>query len=278
MSFHRNVVASMIMTALILLPSVGTAGPIFDRVTKTGTMRVGIPFNFTPQGFLKPNGDWVGFEVDLASELAKHMNLKLERVKVSERTWGPMLAQGNIDAAFCRIRHTRSLDREFDFSVAYFHDLQQILTLKGSFKIAADLKGHKIAAVQGTSSEKAAMYFLRKMGDDNAETNVISFPDAPSCFMALGRSKVSGWMDSGLALLEYASRHTGRFELIAASDSAEALAIALPSDDSAWRDQINFTIQDMAVDGSLDKIYDQWFGPQVAYPFPRKRPVEIWPE
>ncbi len=273
--------------ALIILASVacialgtdsGRCGTVFSRVSKAGIVRIGVPHNLTPQGFLNPAGEWVGFEVDFASEMARHMNLKLESVKVTEKNWASMLSRGLIDAALCRIRHTRSLEAEFDFSVPYFFDSQQVLVLKGMFKSAADLKGQRIAAVQGSSAEKAAMRLLREAGDESAEKNVVSFPDRPSCFMALGREKISAWMDSGMILLEYASKSPGRFELINASEAMEEVAVAIPQDDSAWRDLVNFTIQDIAADGSLKKIYDKWFGPDTPYAFPNRRSIEIWHE
>lgn len=256
----------------------GYCAAVFDRVIKSGVVRIGLPYNLIPQGFLKPDGDWVGFEVDLASEMARHMNLKVEKVKINENTWGQFLADGRIDAAMCRIRHTRSLESTFDFSVAYFFDAPQILAAKGKFKTPGQLKGHKIAAVQGSSVEKAAMRILGEAGDEAAEKNVVSYPDRAACFLALGKDKVSGWIDSGITLLEYASRNPGRFDLIDASDTVEAVAVALPQDDSAWRDLVNFTIQDMAADGSLKKIYDRWFGPETQHPFRFRRSIEIWPE
>ncbi len=251
---------------------------VFDRIIKNGVVRIGLPYNLIPQGFLKANGDWVGFEVDLASEMARHMSLKLEKVKINESTWGQLLADGRIDAALCRIKHTRSLESTFDFSVAYFFDAPQILTAKGKFKTAGQLKGHKIAAVQGSSVEKAAMRLLGEAGDEAAEKNVVSYPDRAACFLALGKDKVSGWIDSGITLLEYAARNPGRFDLIDASDTVEAVAVAVPQDDSAWRDLVNFTIQDMAADGSLKKIYDRWFGQGSQHPFRFRRSIEIWPE
>jgi polar amino acid transport system substrate-binding protein len=266
----------MALASLLLPADQGWCGPVFERVMKSGTVRLGLPYNRVPQGFLKPTGEWVGFEVDLGTEMAKHMNLKLEAVKVNDKTWPTMLADGRIDAALCRIRHTRSLEGEYDFSVPYFFDSLYALVPKGGFKAASDLKGRKVGAVQGSSAEKTAMRMLKVTGDDSAEKNVISYPDRPSCFLALGRDKVSAWVDSGVVLLEYASRSPGRFELVPASQAAEEIAAAVPQDDSAWRDLINFTIQDMAADGSLKKIYDQWFGPDTPYPFPSRRPIEIW--
>jgi polar amino acid transport system substrate-binding protein len=274
---------SMLIAIVALVVSVAQTpesygAAVFDRIIKSGVVRIGLPYNLIPQGFLKSNGDWVGFEVDMASEMARHMNLKLEKVKVNENTWGQLLADGRIDATLCRIKHTRSLESTFDFSVAYFFDAPQILVAKGKFKTAAQLKGHKIAAVQGSSVEKAAMRLLVEAGDEAAEKNVVSYPDRAACFLALGKDKVSGWIDSGITLLEYAARNPGRFDLIDASDTVEAVAVAVPQDDSAWRDLVNFTIQDMAADGSLKKIYDRWFGQDSQHPFRFRRSIEIWPE
>lgn len=275
----RYGLVTAVATVALLVPwSTAQCGAVFDRVMKSGTVRLGVPYNRIPQGFLKPSGEWIGFELDLAKEMAKHMNLKLETVKVNEQTWGPMLSRGRIDAALCRITHRRSLENAFDFSVPYFFDALNILILKGTFKSTGDLKGNKIAAVQGSPSEKAAMRLLKEAGDQTAEKNVVSFPDRPTCFMALGQGKVAGWLDSGMTLIEYSSRSPGRFELIGASDAVEEVAAALPQDDSAWRDLVNFTIQDMAADGSFNKIYDQWFGSETPYAFPVKRSIVIWPE
>ncbi len=274
----RAIYGAIMLAITLIVPTSGQCGPVFDRVMKSGQVRVGIPYNLIPQGFLKSSGEWIGFEVDLAVELAKHLDVKLQQVKVTEQTWGPMLARGQIDAALCRIRHTRSRESEFDFSVPYFFDAKKILVRKGAFKNAQALKGHKIATLQGSSSEKAAMDLLREAGDEAAEKNVVSYPDRPACFLAVGKDEVAGWIDSGMILLEYASRSPGRFVLLDTAGVVEAVAVAVPQNDSSWRDMINFAIQDMATDGTLTKIYDKWFGPRTEYPFPSKRSIEIWPE
>lgn len=270
--------ASVFALILAFASTTGHCGTIFDRAMKAGRIRLGLPYNHIPQGFLTPNGDWVGFEVDLGSAMATRMNLKLEPIKINDKTWSALISSGQIDAALCRIRQTRTLEREFDFSVPYFFDSLQILVPKGEFQKAADLKGHKIAAIQGSSAESLAMQILRMAGDENAEKNVISFPDRPASFMALGRAKVSGWIDSGMVLLEYCSKTSGRFEMIPASESIEPVAVAIAPNDSAWRDLINFAIQDVYEDGSFKKIYDKWFGPNTPHIFPARRPIDIWPQ
>jgi polar amino acid transport system substrate-binding protein len=267
-------------TSAILFAAPGTArsGPVYNRITKNGMLRIGVPYNRVPLGFLKKTGQWVGFEVDLAREIAGHLNLKTEMVKVNRRTWKTMLSKGGIDVALCGIIHTRSLEREFDFSVPYFFDSPHVMVATGTYKSVADLKGKKVAAVQGSPSEKNAMNLLRKLGDPMAQKDVQSFPDRPTCFMELGRGKVAGWLDSGMVLLEYSSQSPGHFELIPVADGVREVAAALPQDDSAWRDLINFTLQDMTADGSFKKVYTKWFGPHTPYAFPLLRPIDTWPE
>ncbi len=263
---------------LLLFSAAAQAGPIYNRAVKGGLVKIGVPYNLAPQGYMTPKGEWVGFEVDFAEELAGHMNLKLQKVKINETNWKQLLAKGQIDAALHKISHSRRLENEVDFSEPYMFDSLCILANKGSLKSTADLKGQKIAVVQGSLAEKSAMKLLRAAGDDNAEKNVVSYPDRPSCFLAIGRDKVGAWLDSGLVVLEYVSKSPGKFELLSVSDSVTPIAVALPQEDSAWRDLINFTIQDMAADGSFKTIYDKWFGQDSAYNFPLRRPIEIWPE
>ena len=176
MFFSRTAVIVAGLMSLLLISQSALCGPVFDRVMKAGVLRLGLPYNVVPQGFLKKDGTWVGFEVDIGSTMAKHMNLKVQPVKVNHKTWRTMLSNGQIDAALCRIRHTRSLDAVCDFSVPYFFDSLHVMTLKGAYKSAADLKGLKIAAIQGSSAEKAAMRLLSEAGDPQAQQNVISFP------------------------------------------------------------------------------------------------------
>ncbi len=276
----RMVLVCLPCACLVLCISVGPThgAEVFNRVMKSGTVRIGVPYNLIPQGFFNESNQWGGFEVDLARELARHMNVKPSLVKINERTWKPALLSGKIDAAFCRIRHTRSLESEVDFSVPYFYDVPHLLMLRGKLTSKEELKGHKIAAVQGSPAEKLAMGLLRDMGDTMAQKNVISYPDRSSSFFALGREKVSAWLDSGMILLEYCSKNPDRFRLVRVDGSVDPVAVAVPENDSEWRDFVNFSLQDMAGDGSFKKIYDKWLGAGTPYEFPMPRNIDIWPE
>lgn len=188
-----------------------------------------------------------------------------------------MLTSNMIDMSVANMTHKRERDKTIDFSITYFFDGQKILAKKGKFKSLKDFKGKKLASQQGTTSEKNAVALLKRLGDPNAEKDVISFQDEPSCFLALQQGKVAGWTTDSTILLGYAAKDPGKYELVGEFFSSEPYGIGMPQDDSAWRGAINFALQDMWADGTYKKIYDKWYGPTTPYFFPLTEKIEMWP-
>ncbi|MCE5275313.1 MAG: transporter substrate-binding domain-containing protein [Syntrophaceae bacterium] len=276
-----------VITALVLMvlagPSVCLAGPTYDKVNKDGAVSVGLMYESIPAAYFNDKNEWVGFDVDIATEVVKRIggymgkNLKMERVKLNNKTRISFLTSGRIDMSAANMTHKRERDKTIDFSITYFFDGQKILAKKGKFKSHKDFVGKKLASMQGTTSEKNAVALLKQLGDKNAEKNVISFQDEPSCFLALKQGKVAGWTTDSTILIGYAAKEPGKYELVGDFFSNEPYGIGVPQDDSAWRDAINFALQDMWNDGTYKKIYDKWYGPKTPYYFPLTEKIETWP-
>jgi polar amino acid transport system substrate-binding protein len=276
-----------ILVALVFMvfagPTLSYAGATYDKVNKDGVVRVGMMYNSIPAAYFNDKNEWVGFDVDMAEEVVKRIGasmgkqLKVERVKVNNISRISMLTSGMIDLSVANMTHKRERDKTIDFSITYFFDGQKILAKKGKFKGLKDFKGKKLASQQGTTSEKNAMELLKKLGDPNYQKNVISFQDEPSCFLALQQGKVAGWTTDSTILLGYAAKDPGKYELVGDFFSSEPYGMGLPQDDSAWRDAVNFALQDIWSDGTYKKIYDKWYGAGTPYYFPLTEKIEMWP-
>ncbi|HNQ86347.1 MAG TPA: transporter substrate-binding domain-containing protein [Deltaproteobacteria bacterium] len=273
------------LVALVVMTIAGPvfAGATYDKVAKSGVVRVGMMYNSIPAAYFNDKNEWVGFDVDIAEEVVRRIgasmgkDLKAERIKVNNKTRISFLTSDQIDMSVANMTHKRERDRTIDFSITYFFDGQKVLAKKGKFKALKDFKGKKLASMQGTTSEKNAMELLKKLGDPNATKNVISFQDEPSCFLALQQDKVAGWSTDSTILLGYAAKEPGKYELVGDFFSSEPYGIGVPQNDSDWRDAINFAIQDMWADGTYKKIYDKWYGPKTPYYFPLTEEIEMWP-
>lgn len=253
------------------------AGPTYDQVMEEGVVRVGIMTDSIPGAFYNDKNEWVGFDVDIAEEVAKRLGVDIERVAVTNRTRITFVQQGRIDMSVANMTHTRERDRVIDFSITYFFDGQKILAPSGEFSDHNDFVGKKIATMQGTTSEINIKNLLKELGDPNYEQNVISFQKESEAFQALKLGRVAGWSTDSTILLGYAAQEPGNWELVGDFISDEPYGIGVPQDDSAWRDAINFALQDMWKDGTYMEIYNKWYGPDTPYYFPMTSKIEIWP-
>ncbi len=274
-----RMVKCSILAALLVLAAVSTAlaGPAYDNVMKNKVLRAGIMTDSIPGAFYNDQNQWVGFDVDVAEEIAHRLGCKLERVPVNNKTRVAFVQQGRIDMSIANMTHKRERDKSIDFTITYFFDGQKVLTKKGQIKDWNDLKGKKIATMQGTTSEINLRNKLKSIGDPNADKNVISFQKESECFQALQMGRVAGWSTDSTILLGYAAKEPGKYELVGEFISDEPYGIGLPEDDSKLRDAINFALQDMWKDGTYMQIYNKWYGPGTPYEFPMTEQIEMWP-
>ncbi|EMG36687.1 amino acid ABC transporter substrate-binding protein, PAAT family [Desulfocurvibacter africanus PCS] len=275
----RLVKAFLVVAAVALCcASSAFAESTYDKVMKAKVLRAGIMTNSIPGAFYNEKKEWVGFDVDIAEEVAKRLGVKLERVPVTDKTRISFVQQGRIDMSVANMTHKRERDKSIDFSITYFFDGQKLLVKKDSgIKDWKDAVGKKIASTQGTTSEVNARNMLKQLGDPKADTNVISFPDYAAAFQALQNGRVVGFTTDSTILLGYAAQVPGQFVLVGDFISDEPYGIGLPENDSKWRDSVNFALQDMWADGAYKKIYDKWYGPNTPYYFPLTAKIEMWP-
>ena len=267
-----------VMAALLVMAaSVAFAGPTYDRVMSTKVMKAGITNQGIPFGFINDSNDWVGFDVDMATEIAKRLGCKLEKTVVNNNTRISFVQTNppKVDIVLSNMTHKRVRDEKIDFSITYFFDGQKFLAKKGAVKNPADLANLKVGSMQGTTSIVNATEYLKKLG--NANPKVIGYDGEVAMFEALRSGRVQAITTDSTILLGYAAKVPGAFELVGDFISDEPYGMGLPQDDSAWRDTINFTIQDMWKDGTYMTIYNKWFGPESDYPFPMTSKIEMWP-
>ena len=275
----------LLMTLAVMIPFAGNAyaGDTYDSVIRDKTVNVGLMYNSIPAAFFNEKNEWVGFDIDIATEVVKRIGegmeikLALNKVKVNNKTRISFLTSNRIDLSVANMTHKRERDKTIDFSITYFFDGQKIMTKKGKYKDPKELVGKRVCAMQGTTSEKNLMNLLKGLGDPDAEKNVISFQTAPDCFLALAQGKVEAWSTDSTILLGFAAKQAGKFELIGDFISDEPYGMGLPEDDSKWRDCVNFAIQDIWADGTYMKIYDKWYGADTPFSFPMTSSIEMWP-
>lgn len=240
-------------------------GGVTKQVQDAGVVRVGVGNANPPMNYLDDDGNWIGFDLDLAQALADEMGVKLELVEVNNDTRISYLTNGTIDMAITNLSHTIDRDEQIDFAEpSYIWDGKVAFVRKGEFTDMMDLAGKKIAVDQGSSAYKAVEEYITSNGGEAPE--IEEYQGNAACFQALKDGKVDAFTQDSLICQGIAGEDAKDFEVLGSFYSGSLYGIGVPSNDSEWRDQVSFTLQELMKNGKYDEIYDKWFGENGLYP------------
>ena len=275
---RRTILGTLVLFAILLLsacqalPAQSTA----DRVAEDGVVRIGVRNDNPPMSFVNDSGEWVGFDIDLANAMADQLGAELELVVVDETTRIGFLQDGRVDMSIASMNHTRQRDDAIDFSVTYFWDNQSFLIRTGEYESIEDLFGAKVAANAGSSSIPSWREYSAAAGAPEPE--IVEFTDKLAAMQALRDGAVEGYTEDNITLLALAAGDPG-LELLSGGHNPVQFGIGVPNNDSQWRDQVNYALQDLWKAGTYQEIYDRWFvGPDAMVELPLGGEMEIWPE
>ena len=224
------------------------------------TLIVGFDQDFPPMGFVGDNGEYTGFDLDLAKEVASRLGLEYKAQPVAWDSKDMELESGNIDCIWNGFTITGRED-DYTWTTPYMANKQVFVVANDSdIKSQADLAG-KVVEVQADSSAEAAL----KENQDLANTfgQLLTTPDYNTAFMDLEQGAVDAVaMDVIVAGYQIKQRNAD-FKILDDSLSEEEYGVGFKKGNTELRDKVQGALEEMAADGTLAKISDEWFGEDV---------------
>ena len=218
---------------------------------------VGFDAAFPPYGYQDENGEYVGFDLDLAAEVCSRNDWELVKQPIDWDTKDMELNSGTISCIWNGFTMNGRED-EYAWTDPYV-DNSQVFVVKSDSGIAsfADLAG-KSVAVQTDSSAEAAL-----KEDDNKDLldsfkELVVVADYNTAFMNLDSDAVNAIaMDIGVAKYQMESRD-GSYTILDDVLSAEQYAVGFAKSNTELRDKVQKTLNDMRDDGTFQKIAEKW--------------------
>jgi polar amino acid transport system substrate-binding protein len=254
-----------------LSDTLSPAPSTIQAIEARGALLVGVVDDQLPFGDFDANGVARGFEADLARTLSGRWLgdvSAVQFVRHSEESGIAALVAGQIDLLAARLPHTLPRDDEIDFSLTIYQGgIGLLVSAESGVSALADLNRGTVAvppggvaadAVQRAAAQAGIIISLQTVND----VNVALAGVADGTYLAYG-----GWRSE---LLNLAYANAG-FVVLDERLTRRPMALGLRQGDSAFRDLVDFTLQEMAVEGRFAALYDDWFGTDPPFP------VEIWP-
>ena len=225
-----------------------------------GTLIVGFDQEFPPMGFIGDDGEYTGFDLELAQEVAKRLGLSYKAQPIAWDSKDMELESGNIDCIWNGFTMTGREDA-YTWSDPYMENAQVFVVKADSgIESPADLAG-KIVEVQMDSSGQKALEADPELSGSFAQ--LITTPDYNTAFMDLEQGAVDAvCMDIIVASYQIREREA---DMVILDDAlaSEDYGIGFKKGNTELRDQVNDTLLEMAEDGTLAQISEKWFGEDI---------------
>lgn len=251
-----------LMMALLLMLSVACTSKD-NKVVGTvveGTLTVGFDQEFPPMGFVGDDGEFTGFDLDLAAEVAKRLGLNLELQPIAWDSKDFELSSKNIDCIWNGFTINGRED-DYTWTEPYMANTQVFVVKDDSGITTLDDLAGKTVMVQSDSSAEKALEKRPELVDTFGE--LLTAADYNSALMDLQSGAVDAVaMDDVVASYHIEKKGAG-FAILEETLAAEDYGVGFLLGNEALRDEVQAALEEMAADGTLAKISEDWFGKDI---------------
>ncbi|MGI5366980.1 glutamate ABC transporter substrate-binding protein [Streptomyces iakyrus] len=224
-------------------------------------IKIGIKYDQPGLGLKEPDGSFSGFDVDVATYVAKELGYEpdqIEWVETKSADRENALARGDVKMIAATYSITDERKAKVDFAGPYLLAHQDLLVKADSdIKEGTDLNGKKLCSVAGSTSaqnvkdEIAPKAQLQRLGGYS------------ECIAGLQSGALDAVTtdDSILAGFAAQEQYKGQFKLAGLKLSNENYGIGVKKGDKATLDKVNAALEKMVSDKSWDKAVEKNFGP-----------------
>jgi DNA polymerase-1 len=267
--FFKNSMAKkvyLIIVALIVIALVVSYGiltnfkkeivqdPVLKRIQTRGKILVGTDATYPPMESIDREGNFIGFDIDIAKEIASDLGVKVEFKNIPwERliSFEPLL-NDEVDLLISAITITRERSEKVAFSIPYLNAGQVIVTTfenLGAIKGVKDLSDKKVGVQLNTTSEEEAKKY---------SNSVVSFEDYTKAKEALLKREIDAIIIDYPAALGLVSR-TPNLTMVGEPFTQEFYGIAAKKNATQLLSKVNETILRLKNEGKIDELVKKWF-------------------
>lgn len=233
---------------------------LLSQIRERGTITVAMEGTWAPWTYHDENDNLVGYDVEVATEIAKKLGVEPQFV---EGEWDGLLAgldAGRYDIMVNGVDITPERAEKYDFSTPYAFNRTAVITKADddSINTLEDLKGKKTAnTISSTYAELAEQYGATVTGVD----------DLNQTFELLLSGRIDATLNAEMTFYDYTKEHPdANVKIAVLTDDANQIAIPMRKGDetAALRTAIDAAIDELRADGTLKALSEKYFGRDIS--------------
>jgi histidine transport system substrate-binding protein len=231
------------------------------------TVRIGVDASYPPFESMAPNGQMVGFDVDLTKALCAKMNVRCVWIAQDFDGIIPALKGKKYDIIVSSLTVTDKRREQIDFSDKLFDAPARMIAKAGSplLPTAESLKGKRVGVEQGTTQEAYAKAYWEPKG-----VTIVEYQNQDQVYADLTTGRLDAALQDELqADAGFLKTPRGKGfawagpEVKDAKTIGEGTAIGVRKEDGDLKAKLNKALADIHQDGTFKRLEKQYFDVEI---------------
>ena len=239
----------------------------WDKYQEQGSITIGFDNTFVPMGFEEMNGQYTGFDIDLAEAVSEKLGFKVQFQPIDWDMKETELQNGTIDAIWNGYSATDERREKVAFSIPYMEN-QQVLVTKKSKQIRSveDMKDKTLGAQAGSSGYldfEAQPDLLKNRVKDQKANQYQSFNEA---LIDLKNDRIDALLIDRVYANYYLQSEgiLNDYNVFSAGFESESFAVGVRQADKRLLQDLNQAFVQLYQEEKFQEISQKWFGEDVA--------------
>ena len=241
----------------------------WDKYQQQKSITVGFDNTFVPMGFEEKNGNYAGFDIELAKYVSKKLGITVHIQPIDWDMKETELQNGTIDAIWNGYSATDERREKVAFTIPYMQNTQILVVKKTSgIHSVEDMTGKVLGAQNGSSGmldfeEHPEVLKNRVKGGDADQYQSVN-----EAIIDLKNDRIDALLIDRVYADYYLTTEgiADEYDTIPSGFESESFAVGVRPADKKLLEALNQAFKELYQEGIFQQISQKWFGEDVATP------------
>ena len=241
----------------------------WDKYQQQKSITVGFDNTFVPMGFEEKNGNYAGFDIELAKYVSKKLGITVHFQPIDWDMKETELQNGTIDAIWNGYSATDERREKVAFTIPYMQNTQILVVKKTSgIHSVEDMTGKVLGAQNGSSGmldfeEHPEVLKNRVKGGDADQYQSVN-----EAIIDLKNDRIDALLIDRVYADYYLTTEgiADEYDTIPSGFESESFAVGVRPADRKLLEALNQAFKELYQEGIFQQISQKWFGEDVATP------------
>ena len=241
----------------------------WDKYQQQKSITVGFDNTFVPMGFEEKNGNYAGFDIELAKYVSKKLGITVHFQPIDWDMKETELQNGTIDAIWNGYSATDERREKVAFTIPYMQNTQILVVKKTSgIHSVEDMMGKVLGAQNGSSGmldfeEHPEVLKNRVKGGDADQYQSVN-----EAIIDLKNDRIDALLIDRVYADYYLTTEgiADEYDTIPSGFESESFAVGVRPADKKLLEALNEAFKELYQEGIFQQISQKWFGEDVATP------------